>query len=96
VVREITAFDRVELLEPTDDAPAGFCADVSAQKPQRAASLEVADTLQRIDALERVAPSSPYTWAVSTPLRMGAVTVVIRARSPLRACEPVNGRLIER
>lgn len=41
VVRDITAFDRVELLEPVDDAPAGARGGVLELRDARTAMVEI-------------------------------------------------------
>jgi hypothetical protein len=52
VVREITAFDRVELLEPIDDAPAGACGGVLELRDRDTAMVEI--TTPKLDPAARV------------------------------------------
>lgn len=52
VVREITAFDRVELLEPVDDAPAGARGGVLELRDGEVAMVEI--TTPELDPAARV------------------------------------------
>ena len=52
VVREITAFDRVELLEPVDDAPAGARGGVLEVRDGEVAMVEI--TTPALDPAARV------------------------------------------
>jgi hypothetical protein len=52
VVREITAFDRVELLEPIDDAPAGARGGVLELRDRDTAMVEV--TTPKLDPAARI------------------------------------------
>jgi hypothetical protein len=52
VVREITAFDRVELLEPIDDAPAGARGGVLELRDRNTAMVEV--TTPKLDPAARI------------------------------------------
>jgi hypothetical protein len=52
VAREITAFDRVELLEPIDDAPAGARGGVLELRDRDTAMVEI--TTPRLDAATRI------------------------------------------
>jgi hypothetical protein len=52
VVREITAFDRVELLEPIDDAPAGARGGVLELRDRDTAMVEI--TVPKLDAAARI------------------------------------------
>jgi hypothetical protein len=52
VVREITAFDRVELLEPVDDAPAGAYGGVLELRDGDIAMVEI--TTPELDAAARI------------------------------------------
>lgn len=52
VAREITTFDRVELLEPVDDAPAGARGGVLELADDRTAMVEV--TTPELDSASRV------------------------------------------
>jgi hypothetical protein len=52
VVREITAFDRVELLEPVDDAPAGARGGVLELREGNLAMLEI--TKPELDPAARI------------------------------------------
>jgi hypothetical protein len=52
VTRQITAFDRVELLEPIDDAPAGARGGVLELRDRDTAMVEI--TTPRLDAAARV------------------------------------------
>ena len=52
VVREITAFDRVELLEPIDDVPAGARGGVLELRDRDTAMVEI--TTPELDAAARI------------------------------------------
>lgn len=52
VVREIAAFDRVELLEPVDDAPAGARGGVLELRDENVAMVEI--TAPELDPAARV------------------------------------------
>lgn len=52
VVREITAFDRVELLEPVDDAPAGARGGVLELRDGEVAMVEI--TTPALDPAARI------------------------------------------
>ena len=52
VVREITAFDRVELLEPIDDAPAGARGGVLELRDRDTAMVEI--TSPELDPAARI------------------------------------------
>jgi hypothetical protein len=52
VVREITAFDRVELLEPVDDAPAGARGGVLELRDGEVAMVEI--TTPHLDPAARI------------------------------------------
>ena len=52
VVREITAFDRVELLEPIDDVPAGARGGVLELRDRDTAMVEI--TTPALDAAARI------------------------------------------
>jgi hypothetical protein len=52
VVREITAFDRVELLEPIDDAPAGARGGVLELRDRDTAMVEI--TAPKLDPAARI------------------------------------------
>ena len=52
VVREITAFDRVELLEPIDDAPAGARGGVLELRDGKTAMVEI--TMPKLDPASRI------------------------------------------
>jgi hypothetical protein len=52
VVREITAFDRVELLEPIDDAPAGARGGVLELRDRDTAMVEI--TTPELDPAARI------------------------------------------
>ncbi len=52
VVREITAFDRVKLLEPVDDVPAGARGGVLELRDGDVAMVEI--TTPKLDAAERI------------------------------------------
>jgi hypothetical protein len=52
VVREITAFDRVELLEPIEDAPAGARGGVLELRDRDTAMVEI--TTPDLDAAARI------------------------------------------
>ena len=52
VVREITAFDHVELLEPIDDAPAGARGGVLELRDRDTAMVEI--TTPRLDSAARI------------------------------------------
>jgi hypothetical protein len=52
VVREITAFDRVELLEPIDDAPAGARGGVLELRDRHTAMVEI--TMPKLDPAARI------------------------------------------
>jgi len=52
VVREITAFDRVELLEPIDDAPAGARGGVLELRDRDTAMVEI--TAPELDPAARI------------------------------------------
>jgi hypothetical protein len=52
VVREITAFDRVELLEPVDDAPAGARGGVLELRDRDTAMVEI--TTPKLDPAARI------------------------------------------
>ena len=52
VVREITAFDRVELLEPVDDAPAGARGGVLELRDGKTAMVEI--TSPKLDPASRI------------------------------------------
>lgn len=52
VVREITAFDRVELLEPVDDAPAGARGGVLELRDGNIAMVEI--TTPELDPAARI------------------------------------------
>lgn len=53
IVREITAFDWVELLEPIDGVPAGARGGVLELRPDGVAMVEVM-TVPELDAAERI------------------------------------------
>lgn len=52
VVREITAFDRVELLEPIDDAPAGARGGILELRDRDTAMVEI--TTPKLDPAARI------------------------------------------
>jgi hypothetical protein len=52
VTREITAFDRVELLEPIDDAPAGARGGVLEMRDRDTAMIEI--TTPKLDPAARI------------------------------------------
>lgn len=52
VVREITAFDRIELLEPVDDAPAGARGGVLELRDGNVAMVEI--TTPELDPAARI------------------------------------------
>jgi hypothetical protein len=52
VAREITAFDRIELLEPVDDAPAGARGGVLELRDPNTAMVEI--TTPKLDAVARI------------------------------------------
>jgi hypothetical protein len=52
VVREITAFDRVELLEPIDDAPAGARGGILELRDRDTAMVEI--TAPELDPAARI------------------------------------------
>jgi len=53
VVREITAFDRVELIDPVDDAPAGARGGVLELRDGNVAMVEI--TEPKLDPAARIA-----------------------------------------